>query len=143
MNCCTRSFVCIISSLAEIKLWSKKKHTWKLFEFSSMGYALWQLNFVSNQWLNVLSQQKTTEQEIADSIQAMAGIQYSGKWRSWLCPGSNYNFTCLGWLCRNGSPQGEVKILPSNNHYLHAKYTDIQVNCIFFICYSNILIIFM
>lgn len=29
------------------------------------------------------------------------------------------------------SPQGEVKILPSNNHCLHAKYTDIQVNCIF------------
>lgn len=31
------------------------------------------------------------------------------------------------------SPQGEVKILPSNNHCLHFKYTDIQVNCIFFL----------
>ena len=41
------------------------------------------------------------------------------------------------------SPQGEVKTLPSNNHCLHAKYTDIQVNCIFFIYYSNILKIFM
>lgn len=41
------------------------------------------------------------------------------------------------------SPQEEVKILPSNNHCLHAKYTDIQVNCIFFIYYSNILKIFM
>ena len=41
------------------------------------------------------------------------------------------------------SPQGEVKILPSNNHCLHAKYTDIQVNCIFLIYYSNILKIFM
>lgn len=37
------------------------------------------------------------------------------------------------------SPQGEVKILPSNNHCLHVKYTDIQVNCIFFLfkyCYN-------